>query len=73
MDDLASGTKRQFKNLLDAAAEEPLIEEYGLPTLTRLGPCVGDDGGGCSREGRAPAPNGQRFGGLNNGQRDIRH
>jgi hypothetical protein len=54
MDNLTSGTHKQFKNLLDlTGSDAPLPDNSGLgpsvgddqvvPTLTALGPCVGDD------------------------------
>ncbi len=55
MDNLASGTDKQFRNLLDAVAADhvggmglgPCVGDDGVPpapSLTMLGPCVGDDG-----------------------------
>jgi hypothetical protein len=48
MDNLASGTGKQFRNLLDAVAAYSDgiglgCDELGRPTLRALGPCVGDD------------------------------
>jgi hypothetical protein len=41
MDDLASRTRKQFRNLLDAVAADG--DGMGLG-YNELGPCVGDDG-----------------------------
>ena len=50
MDNLASGTNKQFRNLLDEVAADRVesprsLGDDGLLTLTALGPSVGDDGG----------------------------